>query len=280
MDSRTGSWLRRLLNYIGVVLLGSVVVAVATFNAQSQNPTLPNFTMPHALLFQLRGDDSHAVLSAVVADQGRTWFVVPNDTIMDITDKNSSISKVAEGVVPEGAVNAMSLGANVEIDDAWQVDRLGLAALVELIGGVQVTPKNDMLLGATTPNAQLSLSKNVTVQLNGIFAAWYALGEGAQSPAGKLAQFREVWQQIMQRTDAATLSPVMSSVGASSHSTLSIAQLVALFEKWQQINETDDISWLGLHTEYVGSEFGRIRMISASGRQQLLDAGVHERIAP
>jgi anionic cell wall polymer biosynthesis LytR-Cps2A-Psr (LCP) family protein len=262
-----------------VILIGAVVVAVATFNAESQNQQLPHFTVPDTVLFQLRSDDSHAVLSAVVADRGRTWFVIPNDTIMDKSDINSTIARIAEGVVPEGAVNAVSLGANVKIDEAWQLDRLGIAALVELVGGVQVTPKSDMLLGATTPNAQMSLSKNVTVQLNGIFAAWYALGEGAQSPSGKVAQFHEVWQQIMQRTDAATLSPVMSSVGASSHSTLSLPELVALFEKWQQINETDGISWVGIKTEYVGSEFGRIRVISALGRQQLLDAGAHERLA-
>jgi anionic cell wall polymer biosynthesis LytR-Cps2A-Psr (LCP) family protein len=278
-DSRTSRLLRRSLNFAGVAIVVSVIVAVATFNASSQNRELPKFTLPHALLFQLRDDHQHAILSAVVTKQGSTWMVIPRDTVMDLADKSSTISNIAQAVTLGGATQALETSTQLEIDAAWQIDRLGLAALVESIGGVDVVPSRELVLGdAETPN-HMVLRAQQRVHLNGIYASLYAVGDMRTSRQQQLAQFREVWDALLRDVDAGTLASVLESVGSVSRASLPIPQVVAMFEKWQQVAAVDGVTWIGLKTRFTTTEQGRIRVISPAGYRQFLAAGVRERIA-
>ncbi len=272
--------IRRVLNAVGVSLVIGVIVAIATFNASTQQRELPDFSMPEAMLFQLRDDNRHAVMSAVVTKQGSTWLVIPRDTVMDITDRTSTISNTAQAVTLNGAVDALASSTEFNIDAVWQIDRLGIAAFVESIGGVDVTPNRDMILGDEKSVDRMVLYKGQRVHLDGIFAAWYALGNGSASRQNQLIQFREVWSALLRDIDAASLNTILESVGSVSRASLPTPELVAVFEKWQQVAAVSGNEWIGVKTRYIRTVQGQIRVISPEGYRQFLDAGVRERITP
>lgn len=279
MPLNSSGRLRRALNFTGVGIVIAVIVAIASFNASAQSRDIPNFTMPRSVLFQLRDDHQHAVLSALVTNRGSTWLVIPRDTVMDLSDKSSTISNTAQAVTLGGAINALESSSQIKIDAAWQIDRLGIAAFVESIGGIDVTPSRDMVLGdEKTPN-HVSLTAHRQVHLDGIYAAWYAIGNGSSTRQQQLLQFKEVWTALLRNIDAATLPAVLESVGSVSRASMPIPELVAMFEKWQQVTSVDGITWIGVKTRYITTNQGQIRTISPEGYRQFLDAGVRERIA-
>ena len=270
---RPGSWLRQILNVSGVIIVILGLVAVATYNASSQKRELPNFNLPKSLLFQYRDDEGNAVLSAVVTEQGKKWWVIPRATVLNAELPEETMQASAKTLTVVGARNALADSVQLNIDDVWQLDRLGLAALIENIGGIDVTPKRDMILGKLTSDDFMSLRAGNRVHLDGIYGAWYAIT--ADKESDQLAQFEDVWHQLMNRTDAATLGTVLSSVGSVSRASLAHDELVIVFEKWQQVADVDGMTWPIID---VAKSDG-LSVISPAGVAQLVQSGVRERLA-
>ena len=270
---RPGSWLRQILNVSGVIIVILGLVAVATYNASSQKRELPNFNLPKSLLFQYRDDEGNAVLSAVVTEQGKKWWVIPRATVLNAELPEETMQASAKTLTVVGARNALADSVQLNIDDVWQIDRLGLAALIENIGGIDVTPKRDMVLGKLTSDDFMSLRAGNRVHLDGIYGAWYAIT--ADKESDQLAQFEDVWHQLMNRTDAATLGTVLSSVGSVSRASLAHDELVIVFEKWQQVADVDGMTWPIID---VAKSDG-LSVISPAGVAQLVQSGVRERLA-
>jgi hypothetical protein len=264
------------LTYVGVAILVGLFVAVATFNASRHEQQLPNFAMPHSMLLQIRDDDRQAQISVIVAGNGKNWFVIPKHTRLVIDDKNSTVAKTASALTVNGSLDAVANSLDAEIEHVWQLDRLGLAALVESINGVDVVPDEDLVIGTAANNQQMVLQKGKRIHLNGSFASQYALAPSSPS----YEKFLEVWTQVMSKTDAATLSAVLNAVGSVSRASLGQTDLVSVFEKWQQIYAVDADVWKSVKTERLSDVDGAFSMISASGRAELIESGVRERIAP
>lgn len=271
-------WLRRSLWIGGLLVITAVMVTVATFNANTVKPNL-NFTMPDSVLLQVRNDDKAGWLTVVITGKGERWFIVPAEAVVSNGVTVQTVESTAKSLNLDQTSAALESLLNVDFDEVWQVDRLGLSAFVEAAEGVIVTPRHDIRI--TPPNApELSLLGGVSVKLSGMYASMYAVDPTLTADQSRYARLDAVLASLMSRLDAATLPTVLPAIGSASRSSMEQAELIAFIEKLQQlraISDPDIATLATIEATYNGQKY---QYLLTKARTALIEAGVRERIAP
>ena len=271
-------WLRRPLWITGLLVVTLVFATVATFNARTARPNL-NFKVPDSLLLQIRADDKSGWLTFVIANQGRTWFVVPREAVLSNGVTVQTIETTARSLNLDQTAAALESLLNVEFDEVWQVDRLGLSAFVEAAGGVIVTPKVDGVISPATAEP-LAIGGGSAINLSGMYASTYAVDPSIATNRDRYRRFDQVFSSLMARLDAGTLTTALPAIGSASRSSMDQAELISFIEKLQQLRAVRKPRVIMLPTitaTYNGEEY--LYLLTAA-RTALIKAGVHERITP
>jgi len=269
-------WLRRALWLAGLGVLTALLATVATFNANNVKPNF-NFSMPRGVLLQVRDSDKSGWLTVVIADKGNTWFVVPAEAVVSNGLTVQTVGSTARSLNLDQTSAALEELLNIEFDEVWQIDRLGLSAFVEAAGGVDITPQKTMVLSPLSA-PDLNLLGGVTVRLQGVYASLYAVDPTITKSKLRYNRFDEVWRELMAHLDGATLPDVLSAIGSASRSSMTQSELVAYIDRMQQIRDAAAPKVRVLPT--IEASYGgepHLYLLSAA-REALVAAGIRERI--
>lgn len=258
-------WAHRLLVALGLAVLTAMLVAVARFNsAQPQDTALE---LPTSLLFQLRDDDGTAVVSALISPKGGEWLIFPADLFVG---PGLTISTAAEGLDVRRSGQALADQTGIEVGETWQLDRLGLAALIDSVGGVKVTVDENLRLEDASGDV-LVLTRGESVLLDPNFGSRYATAGAPDTQARHTVQ---VLRDLFRRLDAAALANLLPAVGSSSRSTLGTPWLVNLIERLQQQNAVRPFETSLLASEIAFTPDGVARILTKEAEQRVKSAGV------
>ncbi|HVA59017.1 MAG TPA: LytR C-terminal domain-containing protein [Mycobacteriales bacterium] len=231
--------IRGLIAAAVVVLLALVGGALGVgLGVHQGTPPAAAGARPQAtLLFQLRGADGSAVVSALLAHDTRTGqgaeILIPSRVISEVPGSGSLLFGRALAL-PNGANlsrDALADLMNVTVDGSWVVTTGGLAALIDRVGGVTVTVDTTI----TTPvrgGGQAVLLNPGRQLLSGANAVTYAgyLAPGEPQIAD-LPRLQAVLDALMARLPAqpgALAGELTALGGGSAISGLSMAQTAAL----------------------------------------------------
>jgi hypothetical protein len=233
-----------------VVLLVAVVlvamgILVSQQDAVEPAPAEPPGPTSRTLLVQLRDPTLNALSSVLVGvrkdrlDQlwwTADWWIEQNGRL------EVSAADLGRRPVPE-VMNIVQNQIQVRVDDAWVMDRLAFAGLVDAVSGVRVDVPE-----ATTYTTEDGLSAKLQqgVQpLTGGQAADYVLDDSLRDEAQRLVRFQSVWDQILRRfpTDTERARTVVVSLGALSKATMPTEQLEGL------LSDARDLRVSGLYAE-------------------------------
>lgn len=272
-------WLRRLLAISGSMILVAIMVTAVTFRDELVSTPAP-VSMPNSMLVQIRGDDKNAVLSFIIADQGRSWFVLPANAVLTNGVTPQTVGSVAAALDIANAPREIENSLQISLDETWVIDRLAIAAMVESVGGITISAREDITL--IPPNAEqgLSLTANTPTFLNGMYASLYGVDTRRSDPTGRLRVFFEIFAPLLQKLDGGTLPEVLSAVGSTSRSSLEQRELIAVIDKLQYLDSVGQRRITILPTIWGVYEGKRGRYLTREAREQLLAAGVRETITP
>ena len=229
-----------------VVLLVVVVIATLAILVRQQGTTPapePSPTAPSSrtMLVQVR-DPSLLALGSVlmgVDDQRRLdqlWWT-PEWWVDQIGEEEVSAAELGRRPVPY-VMQTIQNQVQVAVDDAWVLDRLAFAGLVDAVGGVR--------LGISQPTVYLTDEGSpaalvVGVQtLSGAQAADYVLDASLRDEQVRLARFQAVWDQILRRfpTDPEKARALVVSLGALSKVTMPTEELAAMMSDARDLRVT------------------------------------------
>lgn len=217
-----------------VILLAVVVVATVAILVTQQtpapapSPTVVPVPEGSTLLVQLRGTELLAmgsVLTGVDQQRGleelywRADWWIDQDGVQEI-----SAAELGRKPVPY-VMTTLQNQAQVRVDDAWVLDRLAFAGLVDAVGGVRIDlPRTTAYLNET--GAPVLLNRGMHT-MTGAQAADFVLDPSLKAEPIRLARFRAVWDQIVRRfpTDQEKARTLVVSLGALSKSTMNTEDL-------------------------------------------------------
>lgn len=215
-----------------VVLLVTVLLVAIGILVSQQDPVQPPPDDPpgpvsRTLLVQLRDPTLLALSSVLVGvredrlDQlwwTADWWIEQNGRL------EVSAADLGRRPVPE-VMNTVQNQIQVRVDDAWVMDRLAFAGLVDAVGGVRVlVPESTTYTSEDGVAADLQQGVQL---LSGAQAADYVLDDSLSDEAVRLARFQGVWDQILRRfpTDTERARTMVVSLGALSKATMTTEQL-------------------------------------------------------
>lgn len=219
---------------LGLLLLAAAVAVVSFLNQPAAEA--PAIAMPESVLLQVPGDDRDSVVNFLILDGGRTWLPLPVGMVLVPGTDPITLGEAADDLNPGRAAELLSVRLDLEITEAWQLDRLALAALVDSLSGIDITSDDEVFLesGMTVPAGEV-------FNLSGLAASEFAVsGEGRV----RAARFLEVWRAVLAETDAAFLPDLLTGLGSSSRATMSQPELVQYFEKLQYLFASDQVQLL------------------------------------
>lgn len=217
-----------------VLLLLVVAATVGILIARGGDPVTPPTQsptvapVPGTLLVQLRDPTllaSGSVLLGVRQDErlDQLWWT-SQWWIDQIGIQEVSAAELGRKPVPY-VMQTVQNQIGVPVDDAWVLDRLAFAGLVDAVGGVRV----DM------PSAAVYLTEAGTpamipagVQsLSGAQAVDFVLDTSLTDETARMNRFRAVWDQILRRfpTDVDKARTLVVSLGALSKATMPTEEL-------------------------------------------------------
>jgi len=217
-----------------VLLLVVVAATVGIFVARQQEPVDPPVVSPTAsatpgtLLVQLRDPTLLASGSVLLGvrdgerlDQlwwtGQWW-------VDQIGIQEVSAAELGRKPVPY-VMQTVQNQIGVPVDDAWVLDRLAFAGLVDAVGGVRIDVKRPTvyLTDAGTP----ALIPAGLQTLSGAQAADFVLDTSLTDENVRLRRFQAVWDQILRRfpTDVEKSRTLVVSLGALSKATMPTEEL-------------------------------------------------------
>ena len=271
-------WFRRALTVFGFGLLLAVIATVATLRAQTP-PSAIDYEMPQTVLLQVRDDDQQGYLNILLADEGKSWFVIPSAVVVRQGADVITLSESATAINQNASQSALSASLDIEIDEIWQINRLGLAAYLESIGGnIRVNPREETTLPVS--DGELTLAAGQTALLSGTLASHYVVDLQNLNEFQKSRRFVEVWAQLMNRLDGATLPEILSSIGSASRSSLPQLELINYVEKVQSAWSVGRPPVIVLATITATYQGQPQIYLTTKARQRLLAAKVRERITP
>ena len=185
------------------------------------------------LLVQVTGDSGLAVDSVILgrALQGPdvTGLLIPTRTLTQAPGVGSvTVGETGRLPNPGTAGDALSDQLGVVVDGVWRIDREGLAAVVNTVGGISLSVDRDVM----DSEGRVLVPAGADQRLDGVAAARYAtyLGQGEQEQS-RSARFGDVLTAWLATApaDASALEPVIASAGPSAKATLSTAEVADFF---------------------------------------------------
>lgn len=213
---------RRRLVGGGLVALLLLAVVVAGYLVQRapepSSAVEPQARTQQTLLLQVRGQDGSAVASALLAhDEASTAgsaVLVPPQVIVDLPGAGSlPFGQALSTGGPDGPRDALSDLLAVDVDDTWVLESAAFTALVDALGGVQVSVDVPVEVGGQV------LAQPGEQQLGGqaalAFAQFLAPGEQEQA---RLARLQEVLDGVVTAlpADPAEVAELLTGLGSDS----------------------------------------------------------------
>lgn len=227
-----------------VVLVGAVFVllhrgggADTPGNATGRTQTILAMTVSPmhstALVSAMLATDPHDDSGAVV--------LMPSRLLLDAAGAGTVFFGDTPTLGKNAPAESLSNALGVTVDGSWSLTPSGLAALVDDVGGVDVTVDRDIVV--RQPNGDRVVLLTAGPQhLKGSSAAVYAtyLAPGEPEEA-RLARFNEVLQQVLGGlpTQAADVSPLVQHLGGDSQATVSDAALSAFLASLAKATQAD-----------------------------------------
>lgn len=211
-----------------LVIIATAAILVAQREPERPPPNPPDPPSPTTLLVQVR-DPALLALGSVLmgVDEGgrldQLWWT-PDWWIDQIGPQEVSAAELGRKPVPY-VMQTVQNQTQVPVDDAWVMDRLAFAGLVDAVGGVRVDlPARTAYLSDTgTP----TILEQGVQNLPGAQAADYVLDPSLRDEKARLARFQAVWDQILRRfpTVPEKARTLVVSMGALSKSTMTTDEL-------------------------------------------------------
>ena len=229
---------RRRLVAVGIVGVLVVVAAAALLVPVLRGDgTTPDTPGPAArtqqtMVMMLAGEESVAFSSALMAADGSategTVVLVPTSMLVEgPTPEPIRFGTTVRLPDPNAPAMALEDTLSVIVDATWRLSPVGLGALVDSVGGVNVSVDEDLILTRADGSQQVVIPGGTTT-LNGTQAAAYSavLPAGGQEQA-RLAHFNEVLFALIPKlpSDPAQLSKLIKSLGRESAVTEGIGWL-------------------------------------------------------
>jgi hypothetical protein len=200
------------------------------------------------LLVQVTGEDGTAAASALsgVTPSTGTGSVVllPSGLLVDVAGTGDvPFGETVTLPEPSAPSQALTDLLGVRVDDSWVLDRAGLAALVDAVGGVQAAVDVDVV-ETDKDGSETVVVRAGNQELNGASAAAYAtyLGEGEPEQA-RLARFDDVLAGVLEALpeDRADVVAALGKAGDGSDSTLAAAALADRLLQLRDAAEQDEL---------------------------------------
>lgn len=218
-----------------VGLLVVVIVATVLILITRQDPPLPPPDEPpepvtQTLLVQLRDPDLLALGSVLMGvDEQRLsqlWWT-PEWWIDQLGRQEVSAADMGRKSI-QYSMQTVQDQIAVRVDDAWVLDRLAFAGLVDAVGGVRLDV-SETTSYVTHAGDRALLSPGVQ-DLTGAQAADYVLDSSLRDETVRLRRFQAVWDQVLRRfpTDPEKARTLVVSLGTLSKATMPSEDLSAL----------------------------------------------------
>ncbi|MCU0295927.1 MAG: LCP family protein [Candidatus Nanopelagicales bacterium] len=222
-----------------VVLLAMVIGTTVWILLNQQNtvvepPDTPQESTGQTLLVQVRDPSLLAqgsVLMGVDPDQrlNQLWWT-PQWWIDQIGIQEVSAAELGRKPVTY-AMQQVQNQTEVVVDDAWVLDRLAFAGLVDAVGGVRL----DLAAPAAylTDDGTPALLPAGVQRLAGAAAADYVLDTSLKDESARLQRFQAVWDQILRLfpTSQEKARTLIVSLGALSKTTMPAEELADLLSE-------------------------------------------------
>ena len=239
-EARRTATRRRLLfvgaGILAVLLIVGVIAVVLSSRSHDVTVTAGSRT-PHqsTLLVQVSGQDGTAVVNALVgvtpASGSAAALLIPAGLLVD--DASSGDMPLGETLTlpsKQASADALTDLLGVRVSNTWVLSQQGLAALVDKVGGVQVTVDKDVI-SKNAKGDQAVVVRAGSQRLRGPQAAAYAtyLADG-EPEAVRLARFNDVFDEVLRSLPATKAEIATTLTGLSTGSTASLTppQLASL----------------------------------------------------
>ena len=224
-----------------VVLLVLVVAAtVGILITRQQEPVQPPVqspttqAAPGTLLVQLRDPTllaSGSVLLGVRQGErlDQLWWTA-QWWIDQIGIQEVSAAELGRKPVPY-VMQTVQNQVGVPVDDAWVLDRLAFAGLVDAVGGVRIDVEQQTVY-LTDAGVPALIPAGLQV-LSGAQAADFVLDTSLTDETERMKRFQAVWDQILRRfpTDVDKARTLVVSLGALSKATMPTEELAVLLSQ-------------------------------------------------
>jgi anionic cell wall polymer biosynthesis LytR-Cps2A-Psr (LCP) family protein len=232
---------RRQLMMIGagvlavLLVIGVTVVVLSGRGDGSPDATAAKSPHQSTLLVQVAGVDGTAVASALVgvtdgSRNGAALLIPAGLLVDDASSGNTSFGETLTLPGKTASTDALTDLLGVRVRDRWVLTKGGLAALVDKVGGVQVTVDVDVI-SKNSKGDQAIVVRSGSQKLNGAQAAAYAtyLGEGEPETV-RLARFNDVFDQILRSlpSGGSQVAATLTGLASGSTSSLTPAKLADL----------------------------------------------------
>jgi anionic cell wall polymer biosynthesis LytR-Cps2A-Psr (LCP) family protein len=239
-QARRSATRRRLLFVGAAVLALALIIGVIAVVLSSQGHDVPVTTAPPSphqstLLVQVAGQDGTAVVNALVgvtpaSGTGAALLIPAGLLVDDASSGNLPFGETLTLPSKTASIDALTDLLGVRVSNAWVLTQQGLAALVDKVGGVQVTVDVDVL-AKNAKGDQAVVVRAGSQRLRGSQAAAYAtyLADGEPETV-RLARFNDVFDEVLRSLPSteAAIAATLTGLSSGSTSALTPPQLAGL----------------------------------------------------
>ncbi|HQR79984.1 MAG TPA: LCP family protein [Actinomycetota bacterium] len=255
-----------------VVLLATASILISRRNPPAPPPDNPPEPVTRTLLVQLRDPDLLALGSVLVGlDEQRLsqlWWT-PEWWIDQLGRQEVSAADLGRKPI-QYSMQTVQDQTGVRVDDAWVLDRLAFAGLVDAVGGVRVdVPQATSYVTYAGDRAVLTAGIQL---LTGAQAVDYVLDSSLRDESVRLRRFQAVWDQVLRRfpTDPEKARTLLVSLGTLSKATMPSEELSALLSGARDLRVSGDSAQVRIRLDEANTV--RVRPPQGVRRAYALDA--------
>lgn len=227
---------------LGLVIIATVAIIMSQQDTPPQPPPEPTPPAPATMIVQVRDSALLAQGSVLMGVNGegtrldQLWWTA--DWWIDQLDLQE-VSAAELGRKPvQYVMQTLQAQVQVPVQDAWVLDRLAFAGLVDAVGGVRLNLPEPTAYVDEQGIPQILESGQQT--LAGAQAADYVLDPSLRDAEQRMARFQAVWDQVLRRfpTDTEKSRALMVSLGVLSKSTMTTDELADFMAQAKQLRIT------------------------------------------
>ncbi|MEI2644037.1 MAG: LCP family protein [Candidatus Nanopelagicales bacterium] len=227
---------------LGLVIVATLAIIVSRQDQTPQPPPQPTPPAPATMIVQVRDSTLLAQGSVLMGINGEStrldqlWWTT--DWWVDQIDVQE-VSAAELGRKPvQYVMQTVQAQVQVPVNDAWVLDRLAFAGLIDAVGGVRL---NLTQRAAYVDEQGVPQFLDAGPQtLAGAHAADYVLDPSLRDTAVRMARFQAVWDQVLRRfpTDPEKSRALMVSLGVLSKATMTTDELADFMAQAKQLRVT------------------------------------------